>query len=47
MNPRYIGIWIEQSNEMLNGLKPVEAIERGQIDLVWQIVEGLREGFPL
>ena len=25
-------------------LKPVEAIKRGQIDLVWQVVEGLRSG---
>jgi len=32
---------------MLGGLKPVEAIERGQLDLVWQVVEGLRFGLPL
>jgi len=31
----------------LGGLKPVEAVERGQIDLVWQVVEGLRSGSPL
>ena len=36
-----------QPNEMLGSLKPVEAIERGQIGLVWQVVEGLRSGAQL
>jgi transcriptional regulator with XRE-family HTH domain len=47
MEPAYVGRWIDEPNEMLAGLKPVEAIERGQLDLVWQIVEGLRSGAPL
>jgi len=42
--PAYIGEWLQAPNELLGGLKPVEAIERGQIDLVWRIVEGLRSG---
>jgi transcriptional regulator with XRE-family HTH domain len=42
--PTYIGTWLQIPNEMLAGLKPVEAIERGKIDLVWQVVEGLRSG---
>jgi hypothetical protein len=28
-------------------IKPVEAIERGQLDLVWQIAEALRSGSQL
>jgi hypothetical protein len=32
---------------MLGSLKPIEAIERGQIDLVWQVVQGLRSGAQL
>jgi len=36
-----------QPNEMLGSLKPVEAIERGQIDLVWQVAEGLLTGAQL
>jgi hypothetical protein len=31
-------------SELLAGPKPVEAIERGQLDLVWQVAEGLRTG---
>ena len=47
MQPGFVGQWLGQPNEMLGNLKPVEAIERGQIDLVWQIAEGLRSGSPL
>ena len=47
MQPSFVGHWLDQPNQMLGNLKPVEAIERGQIDLVWQIAEGLRSGSPL
>ena len=47
MEPAFVGRWLDQPNEMLGGLKPVEAIERGQLDLVWQVVEGLRSGSSL
>jgi hypothetical protein len=46
MDASFVGHWLDQPNEMLAGLKPVEAIERGQIDLVWQVAEGLRSGSP-
>jgi transcriptional regulator with XRE-family HTH domain len=42
----HVGQWLNEPNEMLGGLKPVEAVERGQLDLVWQVVEGLRTGSP-
>jgi len=45
--PAYVGQWLQLPNEMLGDLKPVEAIERGQSDLVWQVVEGLRHGSQL
>ena len=47
MRPTFVGPWLDQPNEMLGSLKPIEAIERGQIDLVWQVVEGLRSGAQL
>jgi transcriptional regulator with XRE-family HTH domain len=47
MEAGFVGRWLDEPNEMLGGLKPVEAIERGQIDLIWQIVEGLRSGSQL
>ena len=42
MQTPFVGPWLDQPNELLASLKPVEAIERGQLDLVWQVVEGLR-----
>lgn len=47
MDAGYVGRWLNEPNDLLAGLKPVEALERGQIDLVWQIAEGLRSGSPL
>jgi hypothetical protein len=47
MDASFVGHWLDQPNDMLGGLKPVEAIERGQLDLVWQVVEGLRSGSQL
>ena len=47
MDSGYVGPWLDEPNEMLGGLKPVEAIERGQIDLVWQVAAGLRSGSQL
>jgi DNA-binding transcriptional regulator YiaG len=47
MESSYVGRWLDEPNEMLGSLKPVEAVERGQIDLVWQVIEGLRSGSQL
>lgn len=47
MQAAFVGHWLDQPNEMLGALKPVEAIERGQLDLIWQVAEGLRSGSQL
>jgi len=47
MESGFVGQWLDQPNEMLGNLKPVEAVERGQLDVVWQVIEGLRSGSPL
>ena len=44
MQASFVGAWLDGPSELLAGLKPVEAIERGQLDLVWQVAEGLRTG---
>ncbi len=38
--------WLETPNEVLDGLKPLEAIERGEVDRIWQVVYALRSGEP-
>ena len=37
-------VLLDPPGELLAGLKPVAAIERGQLDLVWQVAEGPRTG---
>src|SRR5580704_14360985 len=32
MKPAYVGQWLDEPNEMLDGFKPVESIERGHLD---------------
>lgn len=41
-----IGPWLLVENEAFNGLKPLEVIERGKIDLLWDMVHRLRYGMP-
>ena len=41
-----IADWLEAPNEVLDGLKPLEVIERGEVDRIWQMVYALRSGEP-
>ena len=47
MQTPFVGPWLDQPSEFLAGLKPLEAIERGQLDMVWQVAGGLRTGASL
>jgi hypothetical protein len=39
-----IGPWLTRPNEAFDGLKPVEVIERGEVDRIWQMIYCLRSG---
>lgn len=41
-----IGPWLNQPNDAFDGLKPVEVIERGEVDRIWQMIYYLRSGVP-
>lgn len=41
-----IGPWLEQPNSAFDGLKPIEVIERGEVDRIWQMIFFLRSGVP-
>ena len=41
-----IGSWFQEPNEAFDGLKPMEVIERGEIDRLWNMVFELRSGMP-
>lgn len=42
-----LGQWFQTPNEAFDGLKPVEVIERGEIDRLWSMVFQLRTGMPI
>lgn len=36
--------WLETPNEAFDGLKPLEVIERGEIDRLWNMIYYLESG---
>ena len=44
MKPEFIGTWLETPLEELGGLKPREAMERGEHDRVWRILFAIESG---
>lgn len=42
-----IGHWMLEANEAFDGFKPIEVIERGESDRVWQMIYSLRSGTPV
>ncbi|MCU0713069.1 MAG: MbcA/ParS/Xre antitoxin family protein, partial [Pirellula sp.] len=41
-----LGQWFQEPNDAFGGLKPLEVIERGEIDRLWNMVYELRSGMP-
>ena len=39
-----LGPWMIQPNDAFNGLKPIEVIERGEVDKIWEMIYRLRSG---
>jgi transcriptional regulator with XRE-family HTH domain len=46
MRREFIGEWLQTPNEALAGLKPIEAVERGEIDRLWRMIYMLESGQP-
>ena len=46
VDEKAIGPWFVTPNESFGGLKPLEIIERGEIDRLWDMVYRLRSGMP-
>jgi DNA-binding XRE family transcriptional regulator len=46
VEPKAIGPWFVTPNEAFGGLKPMELIERGEIDRLWDMVYRLQTGMP-
>lgn len=46
MKPAFIPQWLHTPNEAFEGLKPLEVIERGQINRIWRMLFYLESGVP-
>jgi DNA-binding transcriptional regulator YiaG len=44
VRPEEIPVWLDTPNEAFDGLKPVEVIERGEIDRLWTMIFYLESG---
>lgn len=46
MKKDFIPQWLENPNKALGSLKPLEVIERGEIDRIWSLIYYLKSGEP-
>jgi DNA-binding transcriptional regulator YiaG len=46
MRPSFVPVWLETPNEKFRGLKPLEVIERGEVDRLWRMIFLLESGTP-
>lgn len=42
----FVGQWLQAPNDAFDGLKPLEVIERGQMDRIWRMIYLLESGVP-
>ena len=42
----FIGPWLIRPNDAFGGLKPLEVIERGEVDRLWRMVHEIGSGMP-
>ena len=46
VDPDCLGDWLTTPNDAFGGFKPLEVIERGEIDRLWEMFYRLRSGIP-
>ncbi|MEM7478202.1 MAG: antitoxin Xre/MbcA/ParS toxin-binding domain-containing protein [Planctomycetota bacterium] len=46
VEPSALGDWFDAPNDAFGGLKPIEVIERGEIDKLWEMFFKLRSSLP-
>ncbi len=47
MKAEFIPVWLETPCEGLDGLKPVEVLERGEADRLWRVALLIGSGMPM
>jgi transcriptional regulator with XRE-family HTH domain len=46
MKPQFVPQWLETPNDTFGGLKPIEILERGEIDRIWTMLFHIESGTP-
>jgi DNA-binding transcriptional regulator YiaG len=46
MHEEFVGTWLNTPNDAFDGLKPLELIERGEVDRLWRMIYQLESGVP-
>jgi hypothetical protein len=46
IRPDFIGPWLQNPNQAFSGLKPIEVIERGEVDRLRRMIYELESGIP-
>jgi DNA-binding transcriptional regulator YiaG len=46
MKAEHISQWLQEPNKAFGGLKPVEVVERGEVDRIWRMIYELESGAP-
>lgn len=46
MKAEFVGAWLQAPNPAFQGLKPIEVIERGEMDRLWRMIFRLESGHP-
>jgi DNA-binding transcriptional regulator YiaG len=46
MRADFVGEWLLEPNDAFGGLKPLEVIERGEVDRIWRMIYELESGTP-
>jgi DNA-binding transcriptional regulator YiaG len=46
IKPEFVPQWLQLPNDGFGGLKPIEVVERGEVDRLWHMVFELESGMP-
>jgi DNA-binding transcriptional regulator YiaG len=46
VKPAQVPAWLQTPNQAFDGLKPLEVIERGEMDRLWSMIFYLESGLP-
>lgn len=47
IDPDNIAAWMAQPNDAFDGSTPLQVVERGESDRLWQMIYAVRTGHPL